>query len=62
MADSEDVISLPGHQEPRHEAYHGPQYPPQAPPLVPVTQSSDVLAADIKRRDILQNQATEWYK
>lgn len=52
-------IALPGFK-PHPSRYHGPQFPPQAPPLVPEETSSDVLAADLRQRDVLQNKAVDW--
>ena len=52
-------IALPGYR-PKPGQYHGPRFPPQAPPLVPGDTASDVLAADLRHRDVLQNKAVDW--
>lgn len=53
-------ISLPGYRDRPPGEYHGPVFPPKAPPPPSVQPSSDVLAAGIRRRDLMQNQAVEW--
>ena len=53
-----DAIDLPGFKAPPKPAYHGPVFPPQAPPIA--TPTSSVLANDIRRQDLLQQQALDW--
>ncbi|XP_070577910.1 protein TALPID3-like isoform X1 [Ptychodera flava] len=53
-------ISLPGYSE-RPSEYNGPPFPPQQPPpQVVAFPSSDVLADDIRRRDLLEDRAVHW--
>ncbi|XP_072030129.1 protein TALPID3-like [Amphiura filiformis] len=55
----EPGISLPGYRGSPRRDYHGPPFPPKAPPPNQGL-SSDVLAAGIRRKDVLENQAVEW--
>lgn len=59
MTEGGEVISLPGHISPPPSSYHGPQFPVRIPTMQP-SPTSDVLAADIRRADILQRQAVDW--
>lgn len=54
-------LEFPGYQavEPTTQPYHGPSFPPKQP-STDRQLTSDLIAEDIKRRDILQNKATEW--
>ena len=52
-------IDLPGHQPSPRGSYHGPAFPPRAPTL-PVQPASDVVTGDLRRSDLLANQAMEW--
>ena len=54
-------LQYPGYQpvEPPAQPYHGPAFPPKQP-SGERQLTSDVIAEDIKRRDLLQNKATEW--
>ncbi|XP_013407678.1 protein TALPID3 isoform X2 [Lingula anatina] len=58
---SEPGIALPGYR-PQSSAYHGPPFPPVPPPptLEPAGPSSDILAADLRRRNLLENKAQDW--
>lgn len=62
-ADVESAIGLelPGYQpeELPEEQYNGPAFPPKLP-SDDRQLTSDLIAEDIRRRDILQNKATEW--
>ncbi|KAL4237536.1 hypothetical protein ACF0H5_002250 [Mactra antiquata] len=66
LNEEEDVetgtgLELPGYQP--EELPEEPNYGPAFPPKLPSNDrqlSSDLIAADIKRRDLLQNKATEW--
>ena len=51
-------ISLPGYSAPSQQ-YHGPSFPPKMQPIKS-PPSSDVLATDLHRRDIVENKAVEW--
>ncbi|XP_077992540.1 protein TALPID3-like [Glandiceps talaboti] len=54
-------ISLPGYRERQPTEYHGPAFPPKQPaPQVVAVPSSDVLASEIGRRDLLENSAIRW--
>ncbi len=55
----EPGISLPGYRGSPKRDYHGPPFPPKAPPANQGL-SSDVLAAGIRRKDVLENQAIQW--
>ena len=55
----EPGISLPGYREKPRGDYHGPAFPPKVPPSHQDV-ASDVLAAGIRRKDVLENQAVEW--
>lgn len=54
-------MELPGYQpeEIPEEQYNGPAFPPKLP-STDRQLTSDLIAEDIRRRDILQNKATEW--
>lgn len=56
--DGADPITLPGHLAPPIPAYHGPEFP--ASRVSSMEPSSNVLADDIKRADLLQNQVVDW--
>ncbi|XP_053401553.1 protein TALPID3-like isoform X2 [Mercenaria mercenaria] len=62
-ADVESAIGLelPGYQpeEVPEEQHNGPAFPPKLP-SADRQLTSDLIAEDIRRRDILQNKATEW--
>lgn len=58
MTEEGQVISVPGHTSPPI-AYHGPKFPVRIPTMQP-SPSSEVLAADIRRTDLLQRQAIDW--
>ncbi|CAH1792170.1 unnamed protein product [Owenia fusiformis] len=55
-------ITLPGYRVPQGQ-YNGPEFPPRVhppPPREVCMPSSDILAADLKRRDMLENKAVDW--
>jgi hypothetical protein len=54
------AIDLPGFKALPTAVYHGPEFPPQAPRMAQAPPTSDVLANDIRRRDVLQNKALDW--
>ena len=58
MTEEMEAISLPGHTSPPVE-YHGPEFPVRIPTMQP-EPSSDVLAEDVHRADVLQRQAVDW--
>jgi len=58
MTEEGQVISLPGHTSPP-TTYHGPKFPVRIPTMQP-SPSSEVLAADIRRTDLLQKEAIDW--
>lgn len=59
VSQEEGVIDLPGYSRPPSGPHNGPKFPPQAPGLNNM-QSSDVIGTDMKRMDLLANQAMEW--
>ncbi|XP_046576486.1 LOW QUALITY PROTEIN: TALPID3 protein-like [Haliotis rubra] len=58
-------IALPGHQPPPEPEPYGPEFPP---PVARLPQSmklesqitSDMLAEDLRQRDLMQNKAVQW--
>ncbi|XP_033105025.1 TALPID3 protein-like isoform X2 [Anneissia japonica] len=55
----EPGIAITG--QPHHESqYHGPAFPPQPPPPLTEDLPSNAIASDIRRKELLQNQAVQW--
>ena len=54
---SADAVVLPGHLAPPPSKYGGPEFPAAVTNMEP---SSDVLADDLRRADLLQNQCVDW--
>ena len=54
-------LHIPGYQpvKPPEQPYEGPSFPPKQP-SAERQLTSDIIAEDIRRRDMMQNKATEW--
>ena len=54
-------LHIPGYQPVRapEQQYEGPVFPPKQP-STERQLTSDIIAEDIRRRDMMQNKATEW--
>ena len=67
VEDEDDVetaigMELPGYQpvESPEVQYNGPVFPPKQP-SIDRQLTSELIAEDIRRKDMLQNQANDWY-
>jgi hypothetical protein len=56
LVESESPIDIPGYSAPK-SAYHGPQFPPKKKPD---DASSDQIACEIRRRDVVESETVNW--